>query len=563
MPRINQIAVPSKTTTTTSASVGIPTTAVRRGFRDRFTSPALNAAPTYAEEVVDLIARGVVANAAGAEASTVLAHKIFKHTNGQLYRCIVSGTLGTGEPATWIPRAYRTASPLMSAVGGTAKFLAVGKVSRANTSGFSPKFKPTLVNQAAGDSTWFATNNQTISLQFNGTGIAAPDPTIEGPWNTNMKMFRSLQGRYWAPSDMSPGASLLHREWNQPGTGWISTGGHLETEVFTDAVAFQCNANGPKCPRVWIDDVPLTEDTGKIISSPANQNLPSFAILFPEGMSRHRIRLDSFGTISAMYISAGGWARAPRYTPTLMIWQGDSISGTNLTLPDQTDWASVPHKVSELIGMCGVRNMSIGGTGYLQATNGNNAWDVSQANDNADWQGKVSAHVFSHGNNDGASDMGPVVINAKKCWSKAFKENPQAVIAVIGIWSPYYGAGTNSETITVPAENALYKAWSEWAAANPDAKTGFLRTFTDDAGAASSALRPVNNSGIPTGNRWGVSMVNIPGDYRGNSPWFMGLEAGNPLGKAADDIHPTDFGVDMRSNLIANWLDGLLSSYGM
>jgi hypothetical protein len=548
-------------------------TALRRRQADAFMQPAIVQARSYAEEVAAIIARGAAADAAGAAGTTVQKSRYFRHSNGGLYYCYSSGTLGTAEPA-WINADYVGATGVMTVAGGTATFVACGMQSRPNTKPNPPTFSVIPVNTGGGNAA-FKAGSQRITLwpAVSNTDSSTYGNVPDGPQTAGQQSFRSLTGRKYVGTTNS---NLWLKAWYQPdstGGAFASNSGptELEADVFTDAIVVQANQNGPAIwPVIFIDGQPLLEDQ-RMANDRSNNNV-ELLIVFPEGHSKHSIRLEMGDGLTSIYISNRGWIRPATHQVARMIMQADSLGGTNVT----SDVGALQTRLPQMLGFGAALGMNIGSTGYQQASvvsgtglsNNNNARQVIDLNQRTDWKDTASLYLFAHGNNDTPMRAGVDVdarakflANAQYCWSKARENQANALIAITGIWSYQFQSG-NLASIVAEAENYLYGAWVDWKAKTGDSRTTFQRQFTDATGAANSITKTSTNASLDFGvdtptqnaavnpNKFPATMVGARSG--GNSNWFNG-----------DGIHQTDYGVWFRTRYMADWLDGELAKLGL
>lgn len=526
-------------------------TALRRDLQSRLNSPAWNRARTYAEEI-----------AAGA--TTVAIGRRFKHSNGQLFTCVSAGTIGTGEPSTWVPATYTTASPFMSpAGGGTAQFIAVGQPSRTNNSGLpAPVIYPLAANQARNHSAL-----QGVDKQYTLTPTAGDswviDLTKEGPQTANQKLFRSPNARWWGGSSQY----LQLFDWFDTSTvngGYASGCGAIEADLFTDAIGFQFNgftngAGRPNTPIIFIDDIPLTEDPG-LLASVGGGNA-CFVLVFPEGQSSHTIRIENPQGLTYVNISARGWI-TPSTSPIYrMLILGDSITQQSTT--DENNAVNfLPRLLASAMGVNGMRIMQRGSTGYRQQspdlTGNNHVQAYLNANPHSDWAALTDAVGFFHGNNDvtwcyqNQSAYKDMLLQA---WSTARSQHPNAHILIKDQWSVSYNDGLtpSHNTMCQTLSNVMQAAFATWNDANSD----FLPLFVDASGAVKSILRPrvtSNQTDFPGQFAWGNSGVGA--DYEGNSHWYVGRNS------PTDSIHPTQAGNYYHCAHISKFWDQKLAARG-
>lgn len=518
-------------------------TALRRALQGRYNAPAWNRARTYAEEI-----------AAGA--TNVAVGRRFKHSNGQLFVCTTAGTIGTGEPATWIPAAYTTASPFMSpSGGGTAQFIAVGLPSRTNNSGLpAPVIYPLAANQARNHAALVGVDKQYTVAQVGGFVF---DPAIEGPTTASQKLFRSPNARWWGGNT----SYLDLSDWNDVSTtsgGYKSGCGALEADMFTDAIGFQYNGLSA-FPQVFIDDVPLTEDPALLWSVGGGN--ACFVLVFPEGQSRHSIRIENPQGLTYVNISSRGWitpATSPIYR---MMVLGDSITQYSTT-DYATGYNFLPRLLASAMGVNGMRIMQRGSTGYRQQspdlTGNNHVQAYLNANPHSDWAGLTDAVGFFHGNNDVTwcyQNQSAYTAMLLQAWSTARSQHPNAHILVKDQWSVSYNDGLtpSHNTICQTLSNVMQAAFTAWNDSNSD----FLPLFVDSSGAVKSILRPrvtSNQTDFPANFAWGLSGASA--DYEGNSHWYVGRNS------PGDSIHPTQFGNYYHSALISQFWDQKLAARG-
>lgn len=525
-------------------------TGKRRSIAARFSDAPHVQARSYAEEI-----------AAGATSATVVTvGRIYRHSTGNLYHCITSGTLGTAEP-TWVPAAYTGATAKMTATGGTAEFLDFGKPSRAATGRSKVNLIPLGANQAGGYA-WKA-GMRTINV-FPTSSITDPLLISDGPQTANQSLFRSTNATKWTGTQ---NVFLTLRTWTDRDAStnavvWVGgADADLECEVFSDAIGFQFNVANAR-PVIYVDGYPLTEDPEFVRT--LSQNNACFVVEFPEGLSTHTIRVQNPEGLTAVYISSRGRI-APAQGPVIAgIVQGDSLMGTNM------NWGFGPaclaaNRILNALGINSHYSLSLGGTGYRAGQPYRHAVPVGANNPLPQIKDKASLYLFCHGNNDSAdytvqslvdTVLTEVVANARTAWTQARASQANALIAVAGIWQPQANAGTANESMRI-LENALYDAWLDWKNSTGDTRTAFQRQFTDASGASASLLRNITNTSYTwstsannTAERWGQNMTSAVSG--GNSAWYI-----------QDSIHPTNFGVNYRVERMVQWLDEEMAKLGI
>lgn len=515
-------------------------TAQRRARAALWNGPAWIQARTLAQE----IALGT---------TNVIQGRRFRHsTNNQLYECVAAGTIGTAEPATWIPTLYKTASPYMTPVGGTAKFIALGVSSRAPR---SDRPAPTVVNPGVnqiGSNPLFLPDGETTAYTLTAgmsSGLQAALP---------ISVRNAAQKKLWMPGTskfdfVGGGNPLLLRNINEPGNYATGKGLSFNFTAVSQSVglAFTNNDGGPE---IFVNDSPLTEDPFGLLD--ANGVWGSIIISFPEGYPNNNFRIVSGDNLQAIYTSAHGFLMPTVEAEYRLMMLADSIGnhGTN----GKARYAdSVMQRIASQLGANTIACMQRGSTGYVQtsAAGSDNAFNFLSLNPSPFPNGTADAIIFMHGNNDGGNLANGTTTKdmLKRVWDLAASQHPNAVIQICGLWGAPY-AETDAGVV---AEKVIYAAWQEWANPNSD----FIGGFLNDLGEYDPHVRPAKRPLVSDNVSTSFGLDGSSGmHYQGNSHAMLGFSTVN--GGNGDGIHPTMFGNIERARRIALPADANLARRG-
>lgn len=512
---------------------GVSKTAARRARAAGWTGPAWIQARTLAQEI-----------AAGT--TNLIRGRRFRHsTNNQMYECVAAGTIGTAEPATWIPTLYNTASPYMTPVGGTAKFVALGYASRAPR---SDRPAPTVtnpgVNNIGSNPIFQPTSDTTVYRLTTGmsTGITSAQPI-------SSRTF--AQQKMWMPGVRNFGFSggggpLLLRNIVEPLGGQTGKGTSFNFTAVSQQVglAFSNNDGGPE---IFVNGSPLTEDPFGLLDSAGTWG--HIIISFPDGWPSNNFRIVSGDNLTDVVMSAHGFVMPYEEPEFRLVMLADSIGshGTN----GRARYADcVMQRIANQLGATTIACMQAGGTGY-KAGSGNNAAQYLAANPAPFPDGTADAVTFMHGNNDiGAITKDEI----KRVWDTAVSQHPNSVVQICGLWGAPY-AETDA---SVAMEKLIFQAWQEWGNPNSD----FIGGFLNDDGVYDPHVRPAKQPFVNANVSVSFGLDASSGmHYQGNSHAMLGLSTVN--GGNGDGIHPTMFGNIERARRIAYPADANLARRGL
>lgn len=515
-------------------------TAQRRSRAAQWNGPAWIRARTLAEEI-----------AAGT--TTVQVGRRFRHSsNNQLYECVVAGSIGTAEPATWIPNLYLTASPYMTpAGGGTAQFLALGIGSRAPR---SDRPAPVVTNVGVnniGNNALFLPDANTFKY-----GMTAGIPTgIQTALPVTSRT--AAQQKVWMPGtnrfDFAGGGAALRLiniyDPVASGSNYTGKGLSFNFTAFSQAVGLAFNSNDGG-PEIFINGSPLTEDPFGLLDSAGV--FGHIVVVFPEGYPVNDFRIVQTDNLVDIYTHSRGYIMPVVEPEYRLLMLADSIGNTTTNAGKARYADSVMQRIANSLGANTVACMQFGGTGYVQRNGGNNnATDYLTANPAPFPNGTADAIVFMHGNNDATGLAGGSVTKAqlKAVWDLAASQHPNAIIQICGLW----GAPSTASDIAVVAEQVIYQAWQEWGNPNSD----FIGGMLNDSGVFDPHVRPAKSPFVSYNASQNFGLNASSGmDYRGNSHAFIGNVSGN------DNIHPTMAGNIERARRISLSADANLARRG-
>jgi hypothetical protein len=291
--------------------------------------------------------------------------------------------------------------------------------------------------------------------------------------------------------------------------------------------------------KISVDGYPLEES---ILAPTAGGNF--YKIIDFSGIRQNRTyRIETPCTYSFLSINLSS-SQSVIFKPESVKYKGlffgDSYGATISPIASSptiyTNSRILAQDVLQRIGISSVRNLDIGGTGYLNGKTANDNNTVNQSynckalmiNNALDDYLDVISVVFAHGQNDKTLVLSDVCANAVYCWNLAAQRYPNAVISIFGPWSEKSGPDATHLAI----DNALINAFNTWSY-----ERAKYHSICQDA----------SGSWTTGTGRWGSTTGT------GNADFYVG----------ADTIHPSIIGREYLINRMSKLIDDDLISFGL
>lgn len=188
------------------------------------------------------------------------------------------------------------------------------------------------------------------------------------------------------------------------------------------------------------------------------------------------------------------------------------------------------------VGILAIRQLHIGGTGYLvgKTSNDNNTTATKYnclallSNNQHTYFNDAVSVVFAHGLNDISQTAATVAANALDCWRLARINFPDAIISIFGPWSENSGPGAT----TLALDTELLATFNSWS----DNKSFYHSVAQDQAGSWTTGT-----------GKWGATTGT------GNADFYVG----------ADGDHSSFIGVEYLTKRMSEYIESDLNYFGL
>jgi lysophospholipase L1-like esterase len=450
----------------------------------------LIAAPTYATVI--------------SGAATVLAGKVCAHSNGQLMRCVVGGTVAAAQPTF-------SASAVM--VDGTLNWVATGKNNNIQTGPDVPTIS--VSTSAPGGTT-------ALPLYTNGGG-GGGTPIFSAPVSSyNIPLYS--------------GATTYFYDWIVGGT--YSQGNGAGTFNPIAKVEFESDAptigigyiNGGTSVRyaVFVDDAPVETDITQITSGGHNWYILTWA---SRKKRTYRVEINGGQGMDNVAVDTQSFCRPVTKSRLNSIYFGDSYGATisTWTAPalDMRDYLS--ENLGKALGFAYTRICDLGGAGYINQGS-SQAVNLPQAmaqNIKAGWNPQLV--IIQAGHNDILYLTAQITAAALAMWQNARALYPLAHIAIIGP----IPAATGPSAVFITLDAALQATFATWADGN-------------------SSYYPTAPSATSFSLIWGTGNISATTGV-GNADFYVG----------GDTVHPSYAGMAYLVKYFAQQIDEKMTLLGL